>query len=31
VGKMRLLSAPIKFSAISGFELEVVEYLPYNP
>lgn len=31
VGKMRLLSAPIKFSAISGFELEVVEYVPYNP
>ncbi|BES69960.1 bifunctional 3,4-dihydroxy-2-butanone-4-phosphate synthase/GTP cyclohydrolase II [Marinobacter nanhaiticus D15-8W] len=31
VGKMRLLSAPIKFSAISGFDLEVVEYLPYNP
>lgn len=30
VGKMRLLSAPIKFSAISGFDLEVVEYLPYN-
>ncbi|MDX1634713.1 MAG: bifunctional 3,4-dihydroxy-2-butanone-4-phosphate synthase/GTP cyclohydrolase II [Marinobacter sp.] len=31
VGKMRLLSAPIKFSAISGFDLEVVEYIPYNP
>ncbi|WP_111498202.1 MULTISPECIES: bifunctional 3,4-dihydroxy-2-butanone-4-phosphate synthase/GTP cyclohydrolase II [Marinobacter] len=31
VGKMRLLSAPIKFSAISGFDLEVVEYLPFNP
>ncbi|PAV24583.1 3,4-dihydroxy 2-butanone 4-phosphate synthase/GTP cyclohydrolase II [Tamilnaduibacter salinus] len=30
VGKMRLLSAPIKFSAISGFDLEVVEYLPYE-
>lgn len=30
VGKMRLLSAQIKFSAISGFDLEVVEYLPYN-
>lgn len=29
VGKMRLLSAPIKFTAISGFDLEVVEYLPY--
>jgi 3,4-dihydroxy 2-butanone 4-phosphate synthase/GTP cyclohydrolase II len=31
VGKMRLLSAPIKFSAISGFDLEVVEYVPYTP
>ena len=31
VSQMRLLSAPIKFSAISGFDLEVVEYLPYNP
>lgn len=30
VGKMRLLSAPIKFSGISGFDLEVVEYLPYD-
>lgn len=31
VRKMRLLSAPIKFSAISGFDLEVVEYVPYEP
>lgn len=31
VGKMRLLSAPIKFSGISGFDLEVTEYLPYQP
>jgi len=31
VGKMRLLSPPIKYSAISGFDLEVVEYVPYNP
>ncbi len=30
VGQMRLLSAPIKFSAISGFDLEVVEYVPYT-
>ena len=30
VGKMRLLSAPIKYTAISGFDLEVVEYLPYS-
>ncbi|MEQ6886184.1 bifunctional 3,4-dihydroxy-2-butanone-4-phosphate synthase/GTP cyclohydrolase II [Salicola sp. Rm-C-2C1-2] len=30
VSRMRLLSAPIKFSGISGFDLEVVEYLPYH-
>ncbi len=28
VRKMRLLSAPMKFNAISGFDLEVVEYVP---
>ncbi|MFO5972528.1 bifunctional 3,4-dihydroxy-2-butanone-4-phosphate synthase/GTP cyclohydrolase II, partial [Pseudomonas aeruginosa] len=28
VRKMRLLSAPMRFNAISGFDLEVVEYLP---
>lgn len=27
VGKMRLLSSPTKFNAISGFQLEVVEFL----
>ena len=27
VGKMRLLSSPIRYNAISGFDLEVVEYL----
>jgi 3,4-dihydroxy 2-butanone 4-phosphate synthase/GTP cyclohydrolase II len=27
VRKMRVLSAPMKFNAISGFDLEVVEYL----
>ncbi|MFP8965504.1 bifunctional 3,4-dihydroxy-2-butanone-4-phosphate synthase/GTP cyclohydrolase II [Pokkaliibacter sp. CJK22405] len=27
VGKMRLLSSPVKFTAISGFDLEIVEYL----
>src|SRR5690606_28616915 len=27
VRKMRLMSAPMKFNAISGFDLEVVEYL----
>ena len=30
VGQMRLLSAPMKFSALSGFDLEVVEYLEYK-
>src|SRR5690606_27301538 len=28
VGKMRLLSYPAKFNAISGFDLEVVEFVP---
>jgi 3,4-dihydroxy 2-butanone 4-phosphate synthase/GTP cyclohydrolase II len=27
VHKMRLLSAPFRFTAISGFDLEVVEYI----
>jgi 3,4-dihydroxy 2-butanone 4-phosphate synthase/GTP cyclohydrolase II len=27
VGKMRLLSAPIHFNALSGFELEVTEFV----
>jgi len=27
VHKMRLMSAPYKFTAISGFDLEVVEYV----
>ena len=30
VGKMRLLSFPAKFNAISGFDLEVVEFVPYE-
>lgn len=30
VKKMRLMSAPFKFKAISGFNLEVVEYLDYK-
>ena len=30
VGKMRLLSSPMKFGGISGFGLEVVEYIPYQ-
>jgi len=30
VGQMRLLSAPMKFSALSGFDLEVVEYVEYK-
>lgn len=28
VGKMRLLSAPTRFNAISGFDLEIVEFIP---
>lgn len=28
VGKMRLLSSPMKFNAISGFNLEIEEYIP---
>ncbi|WP_286240228.1 bifunctional 3,4-dihydroxy-2-butanone-4-phosphate synthase/GTP cyclohydrolase II [Neptuniibacter halophilus] len=28
VGKMRLLSSPMKFNAISGFDLEIEEYIP---
>lgn len=31
VTKMRLLNPQVKFSAISGFDLEVVEYIPYQP
>ncbi|MFT6153785.1 MAG: 3,4-dihydroxy 2-butanone 4-phosphate synthase/GTP cyclohydrolase II [Bermanella sp.] len=30
ITKMRLLSSPMKFTGISGFNLEVVEYLPNN-
>ena len=30
VGKMRLMGAPIKYNAISGFDLEVVEYEPVS-
>ncbi len=29
VTKMRLLNPPVKFSAISGFDLEVVEFIPF--
>ena len=29
VTKMRLLNPPVKFSAISGFDLEVIEFIPY--
>ncbi|AJQ94294.1 bifunctional 3,4-dihydroxy-2-butanone-4-phosphate synthase/GTP cyclohydrolase II [Gynuella sunshinyii] len=28
IGKMRLLSSPMKFGGISGFGLEVIEYIP---
>lgn len=30
VTQMRLLNPPMKFSAISGFDLEVVEFIPYE-
>ena len=30
IHKMRLMSAPFKFSGISGFDLEVVEYVDYQ-
>ncbi len=30
VGKMRLLSSPTRFNAISGFDLEVVEFIEKN-
>jgi len=30
VTKMRLLNPPVKFSALSGFDLEVVEFIPYT-
>ncbi|PIE43882.1 MAG: 3,4-dihydroxy-2-butanone-4-phosphate synthase [Gammaproteobacteria bacterium] len=30
VRKMRLLSTPMKFAALSGFDLEVVEYIPFE-
>lgn len=30
VRKMRLMSSPVKYNAISGFDLEVVEYIPYK-
>ncbi|MFM1895714.1 MAG: hypothetical protein RLZZ385_788 [Pseudomonadota bacterium] len=30
VGKMKLLSFPAKFNAVTGFDLEVVEFVPYE-
>ena len=30
IGKMRVMSAPMRFNALSGFELEVVDYEPYK-
>ena len=30
ISKMRLLSSPMRFNAISGFELEIVEYIESN-
>lgn len=30
VKQMRLLSSPVKYTALSGFELEVVEFIPFE-
>ncbi|MEK9713349.1 MAG: bifunctional 3,4-dihydroxy-2-butanone-4-phosphate synthase/GTP cyclohydrolase II, partial [Thalassolituus sp.] len=30
IQKMRLLSSEMKYSGISGFDLEITEYLPYS-
>ena len=30
IKKMRLLSSEMKYSGISGFDLEITEYLPFN-
>ena len=30
IHKMRLLSSPVRYSAISGFDLEIVEYIPFK-
>ena len=30
VHKMRLLSSPTKFTGLSGFDLEIVEYIPFS-
>jgi 3,4-dihydroxy 2-butanone 4-phosphate synthase/GTP cyclohydrolase II len=30
VRKMRLMSSPVKYNAISGFDLEVVEFIPFE-
>ncbi|TNC92844.1 bifunctional 3,4-dihydroxy-2-butanone-4-phosphate synthase/GTP cyclohydrolase II [Thalassolituus sp.] len=30
IGKMRLLSSEMKYSGISGFDLEITEYLPFS-
>ena len=30
IQKMRLLSSEMKYSGISGFDLEIIEYLPYS-
>ena len=31
VQKMRLLSSEMRYTGLSGFDLEIVEYLPFNP
>ena len=30
VGKMIVMGSPMRFGAISGFDLEIVDYLPYH-
>jgi 3,4-dihydroxy 2-butanone 4-phosphate synthase/GTP cyclohydrolase II len=30
VRKMRLLSSPVPYKAVAGFELEVVEFVPFQ-
>ncbi|MBV1873446.1 MAG: 3,4-dihydroxy-2-butanone-4-phosphate synthase [Gammaproteobacteria bacterium] len=30
ISKMRLLSSPVRYNALSGFDLEIVEYIPFE-
>ena len=31
VRKMRLMSSPVPYKAVSGFDLEVTEFVPFQP